>query len=94
MKSGSISIWSFSSVFFFGLFLLIGLLNIWYVNPLIGGAYIALSMFYLPGIDKVISSQLHISIPRGLKYLVAILVLWGTLAVGDLFELFESWMLS
>ncbi|WP_115463027.1 hypothetical protein [Winogradskyella aurantiaca] len=93
MKTGSISLWSFSSFLFFGFFLLIGLLNVWYVSVLFGVLYMLFALVYLPGFDTAVSRILHLNVPRGLKYLVALLVLWGTLAVGDLMELFETWML-
>jgi len=93
MKTGSISLWSLSSLLFFGFFLLIGLLNVWYVSALVGVLYIVFALVYLPGFDTTLTKLLHLTIPRGLKYLVALLVLWGTLAVGDLMELFEAWML-
>lgn len=93
MKTGSISLWSLSSFLFFGFFLLIGLLNVWYVSVLFGVLYMLFALVYLPGFDNAVSRVLPFSLPRGLKYLVALLVLWGTLAVGDLMELFEAWML-
>lgn len=92
MKAGSISVWNLGSVLFFGLFLLVGLLNVWYINPIIGAAYIILAMLYIPALDRAVTNQFQIIIPRGLKFLIALLVLWATLAVGDLYEVLGSWM--
>ncbi|MBT8188874.1 MAG: hypothetical protein KJO29_00480 [Bacteroidia bacterium] len=76
------------------LFITIGILNIFLVHPLKGIFYILLSIIYLPPIHESLQSKFGFSINNVLKYALAILILWGTLAVGDLMELFEAWMLG
>ncbi|NNK89355.1 MAG: hypothetical protein HKO89_01995, partial [Saprospiraceae bacterium] len=76
------------------LFITIGILNIFLVHPLAGIFYILLSIIYLPPIHRSLQSKFGFSINNVLKFVLAILILWGTLAVGDLMELFETWMLG
>lgn len=76
------------------LFVTIGVLNLLLVHPVPGFFYIVLSIIYLPPIYAVLSQKAGFTINNILKIILALLILWGTLAVGDLMELFESWMLG
>jgi len=44
--------------------------------------------FYLPFLDKLTVRYLKVNVPFWIKMSIAILVLWATLAVGDLAELY------
>lgn len=68
------------------LFILLGILNIIFVHIIPGVLYIIFSLIYSP--------IFKINIHPYIKLMMAIVVLWGTMAVGDLFELSEAWMLN
>jgi hypothetical protein len=90
MKSKVISIWNVGAIFFLGLFLCIGLAYLWRGDLNMAGLYLALALLYIPGIEDALNRLLKLGIPRGLKYLIAILVLWGTLATGHFLHLFSN----
>ena len=72
----------------FGLvFLIIGLLNIIYIDLLTGIFYILLSFLYFPPIEVLTGQKLGFALPHWLKAIMWLLIMWGTLAVGDLAEL-------
>ncbi len=76
------------------LFLVIGVLNMILIHAVPGLFYIVLSLLYLPPAHGFLKERVGFSIPRSGTVVLALLVLWATLAVGDLMELFESWALK
>ena len=80
-KSWNIIGWTFGL-----LFLVIGILNLILIHPVPGIFYIVVSLFYLPPISMAIQKRLGFSIPVWLKIAFALLLLWATLAVGELME--------
>ncbi|MBT8236899.1 MAG: hypothetical protein KJO04_11945 [Bacteroidia bacterium] len=86
-KSWNIISWTFGL-----LFLVIGILNLFLIHPVPGIFYLAVSLFYLPPISKAIEKRLGFSIPVWLKIAFALLLLWATLAVGDLMEYLEDYI--
>lgn len=71
----------------FGLvFVATGVLNLLLVHPVPGIFYLLLSLVYFPFIDTFLKTKLGFSIPFAIKIIVALVILWGTLAVGDLAE--------
>lgn len=70
------------------IFLTIGVLNLFLVHPVPGIFYILLSFFYFPPADALLKKKVGFVVPRAAKILVGLIVLWGTLAVGDLAEMF------
>ncbi len=79
--------WIFSIVF-----LTIGVLNIFLVHPVPGIFYLLLSLVYLPPISTIIKKRFDFSIPYIVKIILGLVILWGTLAVGELMEIFEAWL--
>ena len=73
------------------LFALLGVLNIWLIHSVPGNIYLLLAIFYLPYTQTQLQ-QLGIGIPKSIRIILAVLVLWGTLAVSDLVELLEGYM--
>ena len=90
MATKSLSLWSISYLIFFGLFLLFGVLHMWYRNPLIGSFYVTLAFSFYPGFGKPVLTYFQVTVPRGFKYLIALLVLWATIVVGDFTILFKG----
>lgn len=80
------------SWFLFILFFVIGVLNLFLIHPVPGAFYLFLSLFYFPRTDDFIKNKFGFTVPFAVKMLLALVVLWATLGVGDLMELFESQM--
>lgn len=69
------------------IFVILGILNIVLVHPVPGIFYLILSVIYFPPTDKFSKSKFGLVIPLILKLIIALVILWGTLAVGDLAEI-------
>ncbi len=76
------------------IFFIIGILNAFLVHIVPGVFYILLSFIYPPLTNKIIKKKLGFQIPFVIKIIVGLVILWGTLAVGDLMEMFESYLLN
>lgn len=79
--------WIFGIIFF-----ALGVLNLFLVHPVPGIFYLLLSLFYFPPSNTFFLKKFKISIPFWIKVIVALFILWATLAVGDLMEMFEAWL--
>jgi len=86
------NIWNIACWFFSVLFLIIGIMNMIYVHVVFGIFYIILSMLFIPATSRYLKEKFGFSISNKLKLLLGFLILWATLAVGDLMELIESWI--
>ena len=73
-------------------FITIGVLNLIFVHPVPGLFFILLSLVYLPSANALLKTRFGFSIPPVIKIIVGVVILWATLAVGDLMEMFESWI--
>jgi hypothetical protein len=82
MKTSALLIWIFTVLFF-----IIGLLNLFLVHPVPGIFYIILSIVYFPKTDIYLKKKLGFTIPVIIKIIFGFVILWGTLAVGDLAEI-------
>ena len=67
-------------------------MNLIYIHPVPGLIYLALSAFYIPPVNAVIEKKAGLTIPVAPKMILALFILWYTLAVGELVELFESYL--
>lgn len=79
--------WVFGIVFF-----VIGVLNAVLVHIVPGIFYLLLSLIYIPATNILIKKKLGFCIPLTVKILLGLVILWGTLAVGDLMEMFEAYL--
>ncbi len=70
------------------LFIVLGFLNAFLVHIIPGIFYIVLSLLYFPPLSVFFRDRVNITIPYLVKVVLALFVLWGTLAVGDLAELY------
>lgn len=68
-------------------FLVIGVLNALLVHPVPGVLYLLLALGYFPVADSMSKKLFGFVIPRGVKIFLGFIVVWGTLAVGDLAEI-------
>lgn len=80
--AANITSWIFGAVFF-----VIGALNAILVHPVPGIFYLLLSLIYLPPVSAFIKKKLGLAIPFWVKIVLGLVILWGTLAVGDLAEI-------
>ena len=74
--------WIFGAIFF-----VTGILNMILVHAVPGTFYLLLSLVYLPATNAFLKRKFGFSIPLTAKIIVALIILWGTLAVGDLAEI-------
>lgn len=85
-------LFSISGIFSWVLLLLfagIGVLNMVKVDLLAGALYLLFSIIYYPPIDKLFLKRLGFAFPYLAKVLLAFLVIWVSLAVGDLAEIYR-----
>lgn len=74
---------------FFGLvFISIGILNIIHIDLPTGIFYFAISILFVPPFEQVFRRYFKLYIPYILRIILAFIVLWITLAVGDLAEIY------
>lgn len=73
---------------FFIVFFVIGALNAIMVHPVPGIFYLLLSLVYFPSSNTILKKKFGFTIPLAVKIIVGFVILWGTLAVGDLAEMF------
>jgi hypothetical protein len=69
------------------IFVVIGVLNMVLIHPVPGIFYLLLSLLYFPQVNTYFNNRFGFSIPRVVKIIVGFVILWGTLAVGDLAEM-------
>lgn len=79
---GRVLCWLFGIVF-----IIIAALNVVLVHPVPGIFYFVLSLAYFPLADRLTKRRLGFTIPIVAKIIIALVILWGTLAVGDLAEI-------
>ena len=75
--------WVFGVAFF-----ALGVLNMFLVHPVPGVFYLLLSLIYFPPANAVLKERLDFSIPLVVKVLLGLVVIWFTLGVSDLAEIF------
>jgi len=93
MKNNSKN-WNIFNWILFVVLASLGVLNMIFVHIVPGLIYLLISLIYLPYAINLIKNKIGFSIPIFIKIILAILVLWFTLGVGDLMELFESWAIK
>ena len=73
----------------FGLILItIGILNVFLVHPVPGIIYVIISIVFFPPTNVVLKKRFNFSIPFSIKLILFILIMWPTLGVGDLAEMY------
>jgi hypothetical protein len=73
----------------FGLIIFtIGVMNLFLVHPFPGIIYIILSFVFFPPTNTIMKKKFNFSIPFSIKIILFILIMWPTLAVGDLAEMY------
>ncbi|MGY2134525.1 hypothetical protein ACW9KT_20020 [Hymenobacter sp. HD11105] len=77
--------WVFALVVF-----IVGVLNILLVHPVPGVVYLLFSLIYLPPAQAVLRQKLGVSIPWGVKIILALLIIQFTLGVSDLGDLIDD----
>jgi hypothetical protein len=72
---------------FLVVFVITGVLNLIFVHPAPGMFYLLLACLYLPATNAMLQKKIGLTIPFAAKIIVGLVILWGTLAVGDLAEI-------
>ena len=80
-------VWNVVGWMFGVVFLVLGVLNALLVHIAPGVFYIVLSSFYFPPATAFVTNKLRFSIPPIVTLILGLVVLWATLAVGELVEL-------
>lgn len=75
------------SILFALLFFVIGILNLVLVHPVPGVFYLLFSSLYLPATNTFLKKKLGFAMPFAIKVVVGLVLLWATLAVGDLADI-------
>lgn len=70
------------------LFLTLGVMNLILVHPVPGIFYILFSCIFPPPIYAYMKNKTGIAVPLWIRILLGLILLWGTLAVGDLAEMY------
>jgi hypothetical protein len=65
-----------------------GILNIFQVHAVPGIIYIVLSLFFFPITNTILKKRFGFSIPFSVKIILFLLIMWFTLGVGDLAEIY------
>lgn len=74
-----------------GLILLsIGLLNLILIHPVPGFAFIIFSLIYFPPVTDLIRKSLNLNIPPIVKVFIFAFLVWFTLGISDLGDLFDK----
>ncbi|GGD40214.1 hypothetical protein [Muriicola marianensis] len=81
-----------TSWIFATLFIAIGILNMVYVHWVPGVFYLGVAVLYLPVTNAFLFRNTGHAIPIWIKVLAGLVILWATLGVGDLMEVFEAWL--
>jgi hypothetical protein len=68
---------------------IIGVLNLVLVHPVPGIAYLIFSLIYFPPVMHWLRGNLGIRIPTALKIILGIIIMWFTLGVSDLAEIYH-----
>ena len=75
--------WIFGIAFF-----AIGVLNVFLVHPVPGVFYLLLSFVYFPPANAILKKRFDFSIPLAAKIILGLVIVWFTLGVSDLAEVF------
>ena len=73
-----------------GLFAIIGVLNVVLIHPVPGLLYLLFVFVFLPATNTFLKKHFGFTIPPLVKIIAFVMVMWGTLGVADLMELYEA----
>lgn len=73
---------------FSGLVISLGVLNFILVHPVPGLVYLLLSLVFLPPVNSFVKTRFGFRIPIALKILLGIVIVWFTLGISDLAEIY------
>ena len=73
---------------FFALVASLGIMNLIMVHAVPGMIYLLLSLIFLPPVNTFLSFRLGIRIPAAIKVILGIVIVWFTLGISDLAEIY------
>ncbi len=91
MQPSSLVLYILGWMFWLLIFTL-GILNMILVHPVPGLIYMALSAVFYPSTNDFLQKKLKRKIPVWMKTVLGVLILWFTLGMSDLMQIFEEWL--
>ena len=73
---------------FAALLIFIGIMNLILIHPVPGMAYLLFSLLYMPPVTENIRQRFGFSIPTIIKVIFGIAIIWFTLGISDLGDLY------
>ncbi len=92
MKTTVTNGWDMTGWIFGAIILAIGITNVFLVHPVPGIVCILLSLLYLPSAHAIIGGSINRGTFMVLKLIIGILIIWFTLGVSDLGDMFDKWL--
>ncbi|HET8886828.1 MAG TPA: hypothetical protein VFM70_10805 [Salinimicrobium sp.] len=75
--------WLFGLIIF-----VIGIMNLVLVHPVPGIIYLFLSLLFLPPLNKLLKRRIGFAIPFSAKIILFLIIIWFTLGISDLAEIY------
>ncbi len=82
--------WKISGWVFGLAVLIVGVLNMFLVHPVLGVAYLFLSLVYFPPANAYIAKKFYFSIPLVVKVMLGLILFMFTLGVSDLGDMIDK----
>lgn len=86
--TGNFSLSALVSWIFILIFVVLGMMNLILVHPVPGIFYILFSGIFFPSLNTLLKKKTGMTAPLWIRIILGLIVLWGTLAVGDLAEIY------
>lgn len=67
---------------------ILGVLNLWLIHPVPGLMYLAFSMMYIPPVYSRLCRFAGFRLPPVIRILLAMAILWFTLGISDLADIY------
>ena len=82
------AIWNMSGWLFALLLVTIGILNLIQVHPVPGIIYLLLALIFVPPLTQGLKNRTGFTIPVAVKIILGFIIIWFTLGVSDLAQIY------
>lgn len=83
-----LNIWNIGSWLAGITLVVLGILNVLLVHPVPGTVYLLLSFVFFPPVNSILKRKFGFRIPLAVRIILFIVIIWFTLGVGDLAEMY------
>ena len=83
-----LNIWNIGSWLAGITLVVLGILNVLLVHPVLGIVYLLLSFVFFPPVHSILKRKFGFRIPLAVRIILFIVIIWFTLGVGDLAEMY------